>query len=139
MGDSVNLASRLEGQTKGYGLSIIIGAATAAAAPEFALLEIDSLRVKGKTEPEVIYTIVGGAEAAQTPEYKSLQDHWSKFLICYRKQDWTGALRAIEVCRSECERFELEGLLDAYAERIGWLQKNPPAADWDGVFTAESK
>ncbi len=139
MGDSVNLASRLEGQTKGYGLSIIIGAATAAAAPEFALLEIDSLRVKGKTEPEVIYTIVGGAEAAQTPEYKSLQDHWSKFLVCYRKQDWTGALRAIEVCRSECERFDLEGLLDAYAERIGWLEKNPPAADWDGVFTAETK
>ena len=140
MGDSVNLASRLEGQTKGYGLSIIIGAATAAAAaPEFALLEIDSLRVKGKTEPEVIYTIVGGAEAAQTPEFKTLQDHWSKFLVCYRKQDWTGALRAIEVCRSECERFDLEGLLDAYAERIGWLQKNPPAADWDGVFTAETK
>jgi adenylate cyclase len=140
MGDSVNLASRLEGQTKGYGLSIIIGAATAAAAaPEFALLEIDSLRVKGKTEPEVIYTIVGGAEAAQTPEFKTLQDHWSKFLVCYRKQDWTGALRAIEVCRSECERFELAGLLEAYADRIGWLEKNPPAADWDGVFTAETK
>ena len=139
MGDTVNLASRLEGQTKGYGLSIIIGAATAAAAPEFALLEIDSLRVKGKTQPEVIYTIVGGGDIAQTPEYKSLQDHWSKFLVCYRKQDWTGALRAIEVCRGECERFDLEGLLDAYAERIGWLQKNPPAADWDGVFTAETK
>ena len=139
MGDTVNLASRLEGQTKGYGLSIIIGAATAAAAPEFALLEIDSLRVKGKTQPEVIYTIVGGGDIAQTPEYKSLQDHWSKFLVCYRKQDWTGALRAIDVCRGECERFELEGLLDAYAERIGWLQKNPPTADWDGVFTAETK
>jgi adenylate cyclase len=82
---------------------------------------------------------VGGGEIAQTPEYKSLQDHWSKFLVCYRKQDWTGALRAIEVCRGECERFDLEGLLDAYAERIGWLQKNPPASDWDGVFTAETK
>ena len=140
MGDSVNLASRLEGQTKSYGLSIIIGAATAATvAPDFALLEIDSLRVKGKTEPEVIYTIVGGAEIAQTPDYKSLQDHWSKFLVCYRKQDWTGALRAIEVCRGECERFDLAGLLDAYADRIGWLEKNPPAADWDGVFTAETK
>jgi adenylate cyclase len=140
MGDSVNLASRLEGQTKSYGLSIIIGAATATTvAPDFALLEIDSLRVKGKTEPEVIYTIVGGAEIAQTPDYKSLQDHWSKFLVCYRKQDWTGALRAIEVCRGECERFDLAGLLDAYAERIGWLEKNPPAADWDGVFTAETK
>jgi adenylate cyclase len=140
MGDSVNLASRLEGQTKSYGLSIIIGAATAATvAPDFALLEIDSLRVKGKTEPEVIYTIVGGAEIAQTPDYKSLQDHWSKFLVCYRKQDWTGALRAIEVCRGECERFDLAGLLDAYADRIRWLEKNPPAADWDGVFTAETK
>jgi adenylate cyclase len=140
MGDTVNLASRLEGQTKGYGLSIIIGAATAAAAaPEFALLEIDSLRVKGKTQPEVIYTIVGGGEVAQAPEFKTLQDHWARFLVCYRKQDWTGALRAIEVCRGECERFDLTGLLDAYADRIRWLEKTPPAADWDGVFTAESK
>ncbi|MGC1971890.1 MAG: adenylate/guanylate cyclase domain-containing protein, partial [Pseudolabrys sp.] len=65
MGDSVNLASRLEGQTKAYGLPILIGSRTAAAvAEQFALLEIDSIRVKGKTEAEVIYAIVGRADVA---------------------------------------------------------------------------
>jgi hypothetical protein len=74
MGDTVNLASRLEGQTKAYGLSIIIGSRTAAAvADEFALLEIDSIRVKGKTEPEVIYTIHGRADLKETPAFKALQ------------------------------------------------------------------
>jgi adenylate cyclase len=74
MGDSVNLASRLEGQTKAYGLSIIIGSRTAAAvANEFALLEFDSIRVKGKTEPEVIFTILGRAEVTETAEFKALQ------------------------------------------------------------------
>jgi adenylate cyclase len=140
MGDSVNLASRLEGQTKAYGLSIIIGAATAATvAPDFALLEVDSIRVKGKTEPEIIHTIVGRADAAQTAEFKSLQDHWSKFLASYRKQDWSGALKTIESCRCDCEKFDLVGLLEAYADRIGWLQKNPPNPEWDGVFVAETK
>src|SRR5439155_15854794 len=67
MGDTVNLASRLEGQTKVYGLSIIIGSRTAAAvSKQFVLLEIDSIRVKGKTETEVIYTIVARADVAQT-------------------------------------------------------------------------
>jgi adenylate cyclase len=62
MGDSVNLASRLEGQTKAYGLPILIGSRTAAAvAEQFALLEIDSIRVKGKTEAEVIYMRLSAA------------------------------------------------------------------------------
>jgi adenylate cyclase len=139
MGDTVNLASRLEGQTKTYGLSIIIGSTTAATvAQDCAILEIDSIRVKGKTETEVIYTIVGGPDVAQTPEFKSLQDNWSKFLVCYRKADWVGALRVMELCRQRCERFELSDLIGAYTDRIKWLEKNPPAF-WDGVFTAETK
>ncbi|MGB8998552.1 MAG: adenylate/guanylate cyclase domain-containing protein, partial [Pseudolabrys sp.] len=88
MGDSVNLASRLEGQTKAYGLPILIGSRTAAAvAEQFALLEIDSIRVKGKTEAEVIYAIVGRADVAASPEFKSLLDHWAMLRVCYHKQD----------------------------------------------------
>ncbi|MGC2335324.1 MAG: adenylate/guanylate cyclase domain-containing protein, partial [Pseudolabrys sp.] len=84
MGDSVNLASRLEGQTKAYGLPILIGSRTAAAvAEQFALLEIDSIRVKGKTEAEVIYAIVGRADVAASPEFRSLQDHWAMLRVCY--------------------------------------------------------
>ena len=141
MGDTVNLASRLEGQTKTHGLSIIIGSRTAAAvADQFALLEIESIRVKGKTEPELIYTIAGRADVAESVEFQSLQDHWAQLLTCYRKQDWTGALLIADVCRRDCERFDLAGLLESYIDRIRQLQQAPPpAADWDGVFTAETK
>ena len=140
MGDSVNLASRLEGQTKAYGLPILIGSRTAAAvAEQFALLEIDSIRVKGKTEAEVIYAIVGRADVAASPEFKSLQDHWAMLRVCYRKQDWTGALKMIDLCRCECERLGLVGLIDAYADRIRRLEQRSPTPEWDGVFTAETK
>ena len=140
MGDSVNLASRLEGQTKAYGLPILIGSRTAAAvAEQFALLEIDSIRVKGKTEAEVIYAIVGRADVAESPEFRSLQDHWTMLRVCYRKQDWTGALKMIDLCHCECERLGLVGLIDAYADRIRRLEQRPPASEWDGVFTAETK
>ena len=140
MGDSVNLASRLEGQTKAYGLPILIGSRTAAAvAEQFALLEIDSIRVKGKTEAEVIYAIVGRADVAASPEFKSLQDHWAMLRVCYRKQDWTGALKMIDLCHCECERLGLVGLIDAYADRIRRLEQRSPTPEWDGVFTAETK
>ena len=140
MGDSVNLASRLEGQTKAYGLPILIGSRTAAAvAEQFALLEIDSIRVKGKTEAEVIYAIVGRADVAESPEFRSLQDHWTMLRVCYRKQDWTGALKMIDLCHCECERLGLVGLIDAYADRMRRLEQRSPTPEWDGVFTAETK
>jgi adenylate cyclase len=140
MGDTVNLASRLEGQTKTYGLSIMIGSRTASAvADQFALLEIESIRVKGKTEPDLVYTIVGRADLAKSHEFQSLQEHWAQLLTCYRKQDWTGALAMADVCRRDCERFDLGGLVDSYVDRIRQLQQVPPASDWDGVFTAETK
>jgi adenylate cyclase len=140
MGDTVNLASRVEGLTRVYGVSIIIGSRTAATvANQFALLELDSVRVKGKAEAEVIYTILGRADGGDTAEIASVQNHWGSLLVCYRKQDWAGALKMLEVCRADCERFGLIGLIETYRERIQRLQQNPPGADWDGVFTAESK
>jgi adenylate cyclase len=140
MGDSVNLASRLEGQTKGYGLSIIIGSRTAAAVSgRFALLEIDCIRVKGKTEPEVIYTVVGRDDVATAGEFEILQGHWSALLVCYRKQDWSGARKMLEVCRGDCGRFGVTALIDTYRDRIERLERDPPGSGWDGVFMAETK
>jgi len=140
MGDTVNLASRLEGQTKAYGVSIIIGSRTAAAvANELALLEIDSIRVKGKTEPEVIYTIVGRAETERSAAFREFQNAWANLRVCYHKQDWAAAMKVAEQCRRHAEEFQFGGLIDAYAARIARLEQNPPGADWDGVFTAETK
>ena len=68
LGDSVNLASRLEGQCKSYGLPIIIGSRTANAAKDkFAMLELDFIAVKGKKEPEVVYSIVGRNDLSPIP------------------------------------------------------------------------
>jgi adenylate cyclase len=75
LGDAVNLASRLEGQTKSYGVSILIGSATAAAVDgRFAVLELDRLQVKGKTEPEIIHTVVGREDVAGSAAFRRLRE-----------------------------------------------------------------
>jgi adenylate cyclase len=67
LGDPVNLASRLEGQSKNYGLPIIVGSRTASAVGEkFAVLELDCITVKGKTEPESVYTVLGRSDVADS-------------------------------------------------------------------------
>jgi adenylate cyclase len=137
MGDAVNLASRLEGQSKTYGLSIVVGEATRAAAPDWASLELDLIAVKGKEEAVRIYTLVGGPEHARTPEFVALAERHAAMLDRYRRQDWAGAGAALADCRGR------DGLLDdlyeLYEERIAYFADNPPAADWDGVFVALTK
>ena len=136
----MNVASRLEGQTRTYEVSSIIGSRTAAAvADEFALLEIDSIRVKGKAEPEVIYTILGRADLKGNAAFAALRQSWESLRLCYRKQDWAGARKMLDACRSSSDGMDVAGLLDAYAARIDQLEESPPAPDWDGVYTAESK
>ena len=140
MGDTVNLASRLEGQTALHGVPILIGSRTAEAVLEqFALLEVDLIRVKGKTEPEVIYAIVGRADVAASSDFKSLYDQWAKMLVCYRKQDWPGVTETLERCRQAAERFELIELTKLYESRTRQFVISPPPPDWDGIFTAETK
>jgi adenylate cyclase len=139
MGDTVNVASRLEGQTKTYDVSNLIGSRTAAAVTdEFALLEIDIIRVKGKAEPEVISTILGRADVKENAAFKALRQSWDNLRLCYRKQDWAGARKMLDACRSCSGGLPAAGLLDAYAERIDKLERNPPRPDWDGVYVAEA-
>ncbi len=140
LGDAVNLASRLEGQTKSYGLPIIIGARTAQAVREkFAALEIDFITVKGKTEPEVVHTILGRADGASTSDFQGVQAAVSTMLKRYRARDWDAALAAVEACRAVKCMFRLDGLADLYAERIRAFQQTPPPPDWDGVFALQTK
>ena len=74
-GDSVNLASRLEGQSKEYGFPIIVGSKTAMAVKDrFAILELDFIMVKGKKEPEVIYAIAGRDDVAQSGAFQRLRN-----------------------------------------------------------------
>ena len=140
LGDSVNLASRLEGQSKTYGFEIVLGEATAEhVKDDFALLELDLIAVKGKHEPGLIYALVGDSEVAKDPGFLTLARHNQELMGCYRAQDWEGALTALAACRQGNAGVDLTRFLDLYEDRIHTFQATPPAADWDGVFVATTK
>jgi adenylate cyclase len=140
LGDSVNLASRLEGQSKAYGFPIIVGSKTALAVKDkFAILELDFIMVKGKKEPEVIYAIAGREDTAQSGRFQRLRNLTIEMLVCYRNRDWEGALAAIERGRTTDEAHTLESLYDLYEERLHSYRENPPPADWNGAFALLTK
>jgi len=140
LGDSVNLASRLEGQCKSYGLPIIIGSRTAQAAKDhFAMLELDFIAVKGKTEPEVVYAVVGRADMARSGRFQRWRELNMTMLSRYRGRDWKGALAAIEEGRAADAEGRFATLYKVYAERIRAFQASPPPDDWDGAYALESK
>jgi adenylate cyclase len=140
LGDSVNLASRLEGQSKEYGFPIIVGSKTALAAKDkFAILELDFIMVKGKKEPEVIYAIAGRQDTANSGRFQRLRNLTIEMLACYRSRDWEGALAAIERGRHTDDARALELLYNLYEARIRNYQANPPPEDWNGAFALLTK
>jgi adenylate cyclase len=139
-GDSVNLASRLEGQSKEYGFPIIVGSKTALSVKDrFAILELDFITVKGKKEPEVIYAIAGREETAQSGRFQRLRNLTIEMLSCYRNRDWDGALAAIARGRKTDEANSLELLYNLYEARIRGYLENPPPEDWNGAFALLTK
>jgi len=140
LGDSVNLASRLEGQSKNYGMTTILGSRTASLVrDDFALLELDVIRVKGKTEPEIIHGLLGNKELAAQPQFIELRDRVSQMLAAYRNQNWSKALMALRSCRQQMTGVDMTAFCELYETRIGEFEVNPPAPDWDGVATLQTK
>jgi adenylate cyclase len=140
LGDSVNLASRLEGQSKEYGFPIIVGSKTAMAVKDrFAILELDFIMVKGKKEPEVIYAIAGREDVAQSERFQRLRDLTVEMLACYRNRDWDGALEAIERGRKTDQAKALAYLYNLYEARLLNYKKNPPPDDWNGAYQLLTK
>ncbi|MBI4423489.1 MAG: adenylate/guanylate cyclase domain-containing protein [Elusimicrobia bacterium] len=138
LGDEVNLASRLEGQSKVYGVDIVIGPATRAQAPGFASLELDLLRVKGKSIPVHIFALLGDEALRQKEEFKNLALLHHRMLAAYRTQGWDLARRLLAEC--QVQGFEeLATLYRLYASRIEEFRAAPPRGDWDGTFTALTK
>jgi len=140
LGDTVNLASRLESRTKDYRLSMVIGSRTAEKAQSrFATMEIDLIQVKGKKQPEVVFTVLGTAEIGADPRCRELQDLNAQMLAAYRKQQWDEALGLMDRCRKLANGFGVDGLYDMYAERIDAYRADLPGPGWNGVYEAESK
>ena len=142
LGDTVNLASRLEGQSKPYGIKIVLGQNTAEMVEEnFATLEVDMIRVKGKTEPERIYGLFGRKDMLETADFRELQSTNNSMLELYRKQDWESAAALIEILDEVSEKcgIDISEYLFIYKTRILEFETNPPGRNWDGVYNATSK
>jgi adenylate cyclase len=145
MGDTVNVAARLEGQTKDYAQTILIGESTYADAmtaineghPPMAFLELDLIALKGKALPQRIYALLGGAEMAESEDFQTLKAGQDAVLQAYRAQSWDVAEKT---ARALCATHPALG--DYYEMLIGRInayRNNPPEADWAGQFIAQTK
>ena len=135
LGDGVNLASRLEGQSKPYGVRIVIGPKTAEQISDvYQTIELDLIAVKGKTEPVRIYTVFNH----EYPDFMAERAH-EKFLVLYRQGNWELATHfALDIIKAGGFKGEMESYYQMMIERIADLKANPPK-NWDGVYRATSK
>lgn len=138
IGDDVNLASRLEGQSKNYGVPIVLGENTRARLEGFALIELDLIQVKGKERPVRIFALMGDPAAAGESWFKALEQGNRAMLEAYRRRDWDRAAALLVQCRAAAGG-RLDGLYALYAERIAAFRAAPPAADWAGIVRALQK
>jgi adenylate cyclase len=134
MGDVVNLGSRLEGQTKNYGVDIIIAQETKALVSGFRMRELDLIRVKGKHIPITIFEPLGREENISS-EFSRDIDDYHQALALYRRRDFQAAGAIFQ--RLEDARPSV--LYQLYLQRIAAFRIEPPGEDWDGVFIATSK
>ena len=132
--DAVNLASRLEGATKQYGIDILVGEDTVQLTRGITYLEVDRIRVKGKQQPVTIYWPVGETETLDDDTADTCT-RFARLLEHYR----AGRLDRMAEEMSHLARPWLTPVLETYRERLGRFKTSPPPDDWDGVWTLDSK
>lgn len=133
LGDPVNLAARLEGLTKEYGVGILVSETTREAAPDIIYREIDRVRVKGKGLAVSIYEPIGIPAEVGT-EKQSRIEQFQKALQCYRAQQWD---EAVAILQSLPKGDEI--LVSLYLSRIDEMRAHPPGKGWDGVTSFTTK
>jgi adenylate cyclase len=135
LGDGVNLASRLEGLSKYYDAPIVVSEHTVAKITGYTLRELDRVRVKGKSEPITIYEVMAVEGWLSTERTQQLADY-EEALSLYRERDWPAAESAFS---GLCETYPDAGLYRLYQTRCKEHLVQPPATDWDGVYSMSSK
>lgn len=129
IGDTVNLASRLEGQNKYYGTHIILSESTAKKiGDKFVIREIDLLRVVGKEKPSAVYELLSEPS-------NIFKEKFSKALMLYRKREFDAALR---IFSSLTEEFK-DNVSNIYIDRCRKYLESPPSSDWDGSYVTTKK
>jgi adenylate cyclase len=137
LGDGVNLAARLEGQTKPYGVKLIVGPQTAESVGDvYQVVELDLIAVKGKTEPVSIFTVLEKDHRGQDI-IDVMEDQHNKFLSHYRAGNWKSA-RVYATDLREYWDGQLADYYDMMISRIEEFQASQPK-DWDGIYRATSK
>ena len=134
IGDDVNLASRIEGLSKVYGVPAVVSESTLKQANGLETLELDLMKVKGRSQSTRVYTFLDALGINGSAKEKLLPSHMA-MLEAYRKQRWKDAEDAAEAAR-EAGIGGLEVFYNLYRERIAVWRENPPPDDWDGSFAA---
>jgi len=135
MGDAVNVASRLEGRTKYYGVGILVGEATRTLVKDVVFKEIDRIKVKGKDEAITIYEPIG-LEAEVDKKVLDELKLWHQTLRSYRSRQWDQVevnLLNLQRMNPRCALYEL------YAKEVAGKRRAPPPAEWDGVTVFDEK
>lgn len=138
LGDAVNLASRLEGQTKTYGVEILIGEDTYQKVKDLACIEIDMIQVVGRDRPVKIYTILGDEKFKENAKFKKLKFAHDQMLDAYRTMKWDVAY---EICDKilAMRDNQLSHYYKLYQTRIDTYKVEPPGESWSGLHIAKSK
>lgn len=132
IGDGVNLAARLEGLTKVYGLPILVTEMTARRCPDLRFRELDRVRVKGKTEPVALYEPLAEDDPTDPTE-----DLFAKGLALYRRRSWSAAAACFESFADAQPQYTT--LTRFFLRRLDQLNEHPPDDDWDTTHTFDEK
>jgi adenylate cyclase len=133
IGDTVNLAARLESTAKFYGVDVLVGDTTYQLTRErFRYRELDRIRVVGKQIPVSIYEPL----AADSPLDEAASGQFEAALKLYRAGEWQGAGVLFQ---GLCDRLPEDGPSQIFVERCAYLQQHPPQGEWDGVFNRRDK
>jgi adenylate cyclase len=139
LGDSVSLTARLEGQTKNYGVLIIISEFTQARVGDaYFTIPLDCIAVKGKTIGVNIFTVFYNPDVTVAADWIMARDMHDGMLTYYRQQKWDDA---IELCRELTGEFDgkMDHYYELWIERIAEMRTRNLPADWDGTYRATSK
>jgi class 3 adenylate cyclase len=135
IGDTVNLAARLEGANKSYGTGALLSEVVHEKVKEAYLCrEIDLLTVKGKRRPARIFELLQEREKSSDRNHE-IKRVFEEGLSLYRQQIWAGAEKCFFFLR---EKFK-DDASDVFLKRIAVFRATPPPANWDGVFTLTAK
>lgn len=138
IGDGVNVASRVEGLCKQYGISILLTDSVAEGASDLAILPIDVVQVAGRTEPVTLFTILGDAAYARESAFHLLHAAQTRFLMFYRAGHLDKARQALDHAVS-LRQDSLSNLHALYDQRLKALETNGVPEGWVGVYVAGEK